>query len=337
MKPRFAIIPLLALAAMGAVVYLQYSGDIPVVSPDRQSAASASAASPDISDSAIQVSEAKYEAYAVSLRERYQDRIHDPVWQVKLIDHLIGLMKEVDPDNWRNRVEEILRLAFPDLIDVLLDRLSAMISYEEWLANTLPFMSFESPEARYQALWATRLALFGEDANLIWASELTDRQFRQQLALLDDAGVPVADKATQYIDLLRQTYGDIVFGNQGYNTTQMIGEFLQMGSVQDELHNAEPDQQREVLRAFRQQMGLDEEALARWEQLDSHRHAHRQTGDLYMTERQRLTATLSGSELTEAIQELQLDLFGEEEARFIRNEEASGVFRFQDRQIIGVN
>lgn len=281
--------------------------------------------------------EARMAALAASLREKYLDRIDDPIWQVKLIDHLINLMKQMDPNNWQARVEEILRTAFPDRFEELLDRMAAMLSYEEWLANKLPFMTFESSEARYAALWEIRRALFGEDADLIWASELQERQFRQQLGVLDNTDMPWPEKAAQYVALLTETYGDRVFGNQGLNTSQLMGEFLQLESVQDVLRSADTEQQAELLRAFREQMGLDEAALARWEELDIARREQWTRGDRYMAERQALTARLSGEALEQAVQQLQVQYFGEEEARFIQNEEASGVFRFKDQQIIGIN
>lgn len=339
MNSRVVAVVVFTLLMAVAALYLLLS------SPDRQqgdidlspTSPEAIDAAPSSAAAALQTPETQNAAIAAAVREKYLSRIGDAVWQIKLIDHLINLMKKVDPENWLARVEQILALAFPELVDQLLERLSAMLRYEDWLANTLPFMSFQSPDDRYQALWATRRALFGEDAEVIWAAELVDRRFREQLGALDDSSVPMTGKVAQYIELLRDTYGDKVFGSQGYNTTQFMGDFLQLESVQRELRSADPAQQGELLRAFRQQMGLDEAALARWDELDAQRREHRVSGEDYMAARQTLTESLSGEALEQAIQQLQIDHFGEEEARFIRNEEASGVFRFQESQMIGVN
>ena len=281
--------------------------------------------------------EARMAALAASLRERYLDRIDDPIWQIKLIDHLMSLMKQKDPLNWQAAVEAVLRQAFPEKFAELMERMAAMLRYEEWLANTLPFMSFESSEDRYAALWDMRRALFGEDADLIWASELQERQLRQQLGDLDNRAMPWQEKTAEYVALLKDTYGDRVFGSQGVNTSELMGEFLQLESVQEALREADADQQAERLRDFREQMGLDEAALARWEELDNARREQRLSGDAYIAERQALAENLTGEALQQAIEQLQIRHFGEEEARFIRNEEASGVFRFEQEQVIGVN
>jgi hypothetical protein len=337
MKSRVAVAAALALLLAGAAFFYLpdlYVDDSRVEKVSRLASAIDSVA--DASGAGLSEEE-RMAALAASLREKYLDRIDNSVWQVKLIDHLINLMKQLDPDNWQARVEAILRAAFPNWIDQLLDRMAAMLSYEEWLANKLPLMTFESSEARYAALWEMRRALFGEDAELIWAGELQERQFRQQLGALDSNAMPWSEKTAQYVALLAETYGDRVFGNQGVNTSQLMGEFLQLDSVQDALRSADAEQQAELLRAFRKKMGLDEAALARWQELDAARRQQRVSGDSYMAERQALSARLSGEALEQAVQQLQVRYFGEEEARFIRNEEASGVFRFEDRQIIGIN
>lgn len=91
------------------------------------------------------------------------------------------------------------------------------------------------------------------------------------------------------------------------------------------------------MRSFRSDMGLDPAALKRWDALDEERDTSRTMGTTYMTERSRLEARYQGAELEQQILQLQNRLFSADEARFIRNEEASGHFRFRTPQTTGVN
>lgn len=113
--------------------------------------------------------------------------------------------------------------------------------------------------------------------------------------------------------------------------------FLRLGSVQDELHRLAPDQQKQALRQLRSSMGLKEEALQRLEVLDEQRAQRATAGGDYMAQRAALAKQFQGEALQVQVNALQNRLFGEEEARFIRNEESSGYFRYKDRQVIGVN
>lgn len=56
-----------------------------------------------------------------------------------------------------------------------------------------------------------------------------------------------------------------------------------------------------------------------------------------MQERAALTKQYEGDALQLQIQALQNRKFGSEEAQYIRNEEETGYYRYQERQQIGVN
>lgn len=277
------------------------------------------------------------ETIAAALRDKYAERIDNASWQIKVVTQLMDLMKQLDPDNWRARVESILRLAFPALADHLIARLDAWLDYQLWLENTYAFMEFVDVSERRTTLWAKRESLFGDDAYVIWAAEQANEAFREELATIDAAPVPMAEKADLFIDTLTEAFGDKVFGNQGYHTTQLMGEFVGMPSVQAELRQLSAAEQDAQLRDFRARMGLDAAALDRWGELDQLRREQRSTGEQYMDERRRLAETLSGDALDGAIEQLQNDLFGPEQARFIRNEEATGVYRFERPQTIGLD
>ena len=56
-----------------------------------------------------------------------------------------------------------------------------------------------------------------------------------------------------------------------------------------------------------------------------------------MTQRAALEKQYQGQTLQLQLNALQNKLFGEGEAQLLRNEEASGYYRYKERQVIGVN
>ncbi len=106
-----------------------------------------------------------------------------------------------------------------------------------------------------------------------------------------------------------------------------MNRFLDLGSVQKDLGAMAPEQRAESLRTIRQEMGLDEEALKRWEELDQRRDVRWEMGSQYMSEREALAREYSGPELEAKLKELRARYFTEE-ADILAEEEASGFFRF---------
>ena len=286
-------------------------------------------ATPGIDPRLLQIAEA--------VRARYADRIDQPDWQIKVLTHLMNLLQELYPENWEAALTTVLELAFPDHVDTLLSMLQRWLDYERWLEEVFSVMTFSDPEQRNQTLWDKRRALFGDDAEVIWASEIKQRAFNDRLAQLDQQPGDVSAKADDYVALVRETWGESAFGNHGRLTTQLMGEFVKLDSVQEQLRDMPPAQQDQVLTEFRREMGLDDEAIARWSELDEERREHRSTGSDYMARREALINSLEGEARQEALWQLQVELFGEEEARFIRNEEESGVYRFEQEQTIGLD
>ena len=89
-----------------------------------------------------------------------------------------------------------------------------------------------------------------------------------------------------------------------------------------------PEQRRQTMREVRKGLGLDDEALARWDELDRTRDQRWDGGARYMSERTALADTYSGEELELRVHELRVRYFGGE-ADTIRSEEQSGFFRFE--------
>ena len=272
---------------------------------------------------------------ADAVRTKYADRIHQPDWQIKVLSHLMNLLQQLYPETWRDALATVLQLAFPEQAVALWARLEQWLAYERWLEEVFSVMAFADADQRQQTLWDKRRALFGDDAEVIWAAELKQRAFDDNLAQLDKQSGDVTTKADAYVALVRDTFGDTAFGNQGRLTTQLMGQFVKLESVQAQLREMPPAQQDQVLTEFRRDMGRDDEAVERWSELDQERREHRSIGSEYMARRDALINTLEGEAQQDALWQLQVELFGEDEARFLRNEEQSGVYRFEQQQVIG--
>lgn len=271
------------------------------------------------------------------LRSKYGPRISGAALQVKVIANLTDLLQKLYPGDWATRLIRILAAAFPEQIVELRDRFDALQQYNAWQKDILPHMTFADHAARREAIWNKRIALFGDAANEIWALERREQQLAATVAGLATSTAPFEEKKQTYIRSLQETYGDGITGAGAPHQTQNMTRFLSLPSVQDDLRQLPATERRETLRSFRKEMGLDEAALDRWDGLDAERDAARNVGTTYMTERSRLEARYQGPELEQQLSLLQNRLFGEEEARFIRNEEASGHYRFRTPQTIGVN
>lgn len=271
------------------------------------------------------------------LRQLYPDGLQGIALQVKVISTLMQQLLSIYPDDWQQRLLRILVAAFPGQAAELRDCYDGVLAYKDWMDQILPHMTFSSGEARKQAIWDKRIAIFGNDAYTIWASERREQELAVTLDQLATSGEPLERKTTTYIEALRKTYGEGVIGPQAPHLTQNMTRFLQLDSVQRDLKSLPADARREELRSFRKAMGLDDAALERWDQLDQERDSLRNTGTDYLNERARLEAQYQGPELEQQITSLQNRLFGEAEAQFLRNEEAAGYFRFKVPQTLGVN
>lgn len=271
------------------------------------------------------------------LRTKYGTRIAGVALQVQVIANLMDLLQKLYPGDWENRLLRILAAAFPQQAAELRDRYDALRHYNAWLKDGWPQLTFPDRESRQQALWDKRISLFGEAAYEIWALERREEKLAATLKELATSTAPLQDKTATYIAGLRKTYGDHIIGPNAPHLTQNMTRFLTLDSVQRDLRSLPAEKRRETLRDFRKDMGLDAPALERWDQLDSERDTSRSTGSIYMGERARLESQYQGVEREQQITALQNRLFGETEAQILRNEEASGYFRFRTPQSFGVN
>lgn len=271
------------------------------------------------------------------LRRRFGARIKDPYWQIQLLDFLRSHFMKLYPNAWAEHVRDVLRKLFPEMSEALLARFGAYNDYMDWMGQQAQ-RSFANPAERKRALWDKRHALFGADADRIWMEDIRLDKVSAALDRIRTSSAPFGSKVDSLVSGLRDAYGDKYRQVDGLvKTTALMEEFLKLDSVQQDLRRQSAEQRAESLRKLRSDLGMDGAALERWEQLDAQRAQRRTAGEEYMAERARLEKQYAGEALQVQVQGLQNRLFGPAEAEYIRNEEASGYYRFREAQTIGVN
>ncbi|HEX5751212.1 MAG TPA: hypothetical protein VFZ09_33625 [Archangium sp.] len=263
------------------------------------------------------------------LRSRYGARIRDPHTQMRMLEQLMRHFQKLNPTGWEADLLAVLKQAFPELYDELVQRLRQRLDYESWVKEHHAELK-DKPEAeRRAAIWEERNRLFGKDvAEKIWAAELRNTAVADALKSIDALpGASVSDRMAQYKQSLEKTYGEKSQAYVQAHQQELMNHFLDLGSVQKDLAAMQPEQRAKNLRTIRQEMGLDEQALQRWEELDRARDARWELGSQYMSEREALAQQYSGPELEARLTELRARYFADE-AQTVAEEEQSGFFRF---------
>lgn len=271
------------------------------------------------------------------MREKWNERLSNPYWRMKMLDDLRVLFQKRFGDAWQQELEAFLRATFPEWAEDLIKKMFALQEYNQWVEQLKSTMQFSSMKERQAALWEKRVALFGDEAYVIWEAALKNEQLQAKLEEVNTSTGTFAEKSEQYINGMREVFGQDIIGPDKPHTSQMMTQFLQLPNVQGDLQQLPEAERYEQLRAFRRAMGLNEEAMQRWDTLDQQRIEERSNGTRYMEQRATLESRYQGEELQRQLERLQNELFGPEEATFIRNEESTGYYRFSQPQIIGVN
>ncbi len=271
------------------------------------------------------------------LRSRYGKSIGEPHTQMRMLEELMRHFQKLNPSGWEADLLAMLQQAFPELYDELALRLRQRLEYERWVKEH-PELREKPAAERRAAVWEERNRLFGKDvAEKLWAAELRNTAMADALAAIDalpDASL--RDRMARYKQSLDQTYGAQSQAYVQAHQQELMTRFLDLSSVQKELGAMAPEQRAESLRTIRQEMGLDEEALKRWDALDKQRDVRWELGSQYMAEREALAQRYSGADLEARLQELRARYFADE-AQTIAEEEASGFFRFTRPRVWGRN
>lgn len=269
------------------------------------------------------------------LLARFGPHIHDKHAQIKLIEQLIRYAQRRDPDGWRDAVRRLLARLFPELAEALIARFEALERHNRWLADNRRTLMEMSAAQRREVLWAARYQAFGADADEIWAAERKSEALARALAEIETAeGAPTAERLDRLLAVIHETYGEQAPAFIAQRQTELLGRFLAISDVQEELRALPPAARGAALRTLRGRMGLDDAALDRWDELDRSRDAAWERGQQYMRARQALLAQ-PAAEQAQQLAQLRERTFGAEEAAVIAEEEAAGFYRFGGTRRIG--
>ncbi|MBD3641375.1 MAG: hypothetical protein HUJ18_10320 [Marinobacter sp.] len=278
------------------------------------------------------------EAFRDRLLARFAGQLEHPGGQIRLLEELMRYLNQVDPEHWRESLSALLVSWFPDKSDELLNRAEAMIAYQDFMEREQYTLRSMGPDERREFIWAKRRELFGEAAGEIWQSELRNYSLSQSLKNLDQQPGPTLSKAEAYTRAIQDAYGEEADRVMERRRQELTDRFLSLTSVQQSLHEQAPEQRYETLRGIRQQLGMEEQALDRWGQLDRSRDDRWARGETYETKRQAIVEKYQpGPEREEALDNLSQDIFGDEMAAIIRDEEAAGYYRYQESRVYGQN
>lgn len=280
----------------------------------------------------------EFEALASAMRERYGARLDEPSVQIRMLEDLMRHFQKRSPDRWREELLAFLKQAFPERYEELAAMLRNREDYEKWVKDNDAYLRGLGEKERRAALWDARNRLFGKEAaERIWAAELKNQAVADTLRTLDTTeGASVTEKLSTYKKKLQEVHGEAADAYVARHQQELMNRFLDLSSIQRELGELAPAQRAQQLRTIRKEMGLDEEALTRWDSLDQTRDARWDAGARYMEERAALAKELSGADLEAKLQEVRARYFGAE-ADIIAQEEASGFLRFERPRVWGRN
>ncbi|NMO16304.1 hypothetical protein HPC49_49395 [Pyxidicoccus fallax] len=309
----------------------------PLPSSGPLAAASAPAPSTPLA-SGPDAGDAEWEALATALRERYGARLDEPSVQMRMVEELMRYFQKRNPDRWREELLDFLKKSFPERYEELAALLRNREDYEKWVKDNDAYLRGLGDKERRAALWDARNRLFGKDiAERLWASELKTQALADTLRALDTTeGANLQQKLSAYKQKLQEVHGPAADAYVARHQQELMNRFLDLSSIQRELGAMTPEERSVSLRAVRKEMGLDDEALARWDTLDRTRDTRWDAGARYMAERAALAKEHSGAELETKLQEVRARYFGTE-ADIIAQEESSGFFRFERPRVWGRN
>ncbi len=266
-----------------------------------------------------------------SLREKFGPHINNKHAQIRMIEQIMSYLMKNYPEDWQQRLYAYLLELFPDLANALFEKFQQLVRYDDWLRDNRDALLQMTDATRRQALWDARRQAFGEDAEEIFAGVVRNEKLQDALAGLAESGhLRFDEKLSVFLDAVHEIHGEKAGHFIQNRQTELMNRFVEVPTVQSDLHAMSAEERSVALRQMRSAMGLDEAALTRWAQLDRERDQAWDRGQRYMTERKRIESEYKGEAREQELSKLQQQEFGDE-ATIIRNEEEAGFYRY-DRQ-----
>jgi hypothetical protein len=270
---------------------------------------------------------------AYLVRQRVGQDIDRVPAQFAMLESLIRDLQQRFPDRWVENLHRILGAAFPGRDQELFNLSETIYQYQQYYRDNTERLNRMSQRERQAEVWNVRQVLFGGQAQEIWAREIKLRAAANLMNQIE------ADKSASWsarLETLRTGLAQVL--GEDYNSVlqSQRAVFLErfLKAIQSSLAEMAPSERRTALWRIRQTMGLDENALRRWEALDADRDRRWEAGRNYLNERQTILLHYSGQELEKRLDELRATHLGAE-ADTIKSEEASGYYRYQKTRIWG--
>ena len=253
-------------------------------------------------------------------------------------DFVMGL----HPENGKDYFYNILKRAFPEFADEIMQTLDKLDQYNRWLAQNRERLQKMSASGRLAALEEKRKELFGRDAEKIWSGEILASEARKAkmqdvLSSLDDSrGMSIDQKLEAYRRSLHETYdgtAEAFITKQGVILSKV---FFSLDSVQVELNQMSPGERQEEINRLRAKMGFTEEQVEKMAKHDADNAGRWEAGLKYMEQREAVVRQYEGQELENKLRELRTGYFGDE-ANTIALEEKDNFYRFKRQHIWGRN
>jgi len=271
------------------------------------------------------------------LKELYTEGIYHPRVQLEAIESLVRYLKKLYPNDWESHVWEYLAAVFPDYAQELFSNYKKLAAYKQWIKDNYAMLTGLPRDRLDELMWDKRKAFFGIEALKIWDLELKQKEVQDTLAeIQDETNLPFEEKTDFYRHQLEAIYGDISEAFIKAHQQKMMNQFLEVASVQDDLAHMPKAERQKSLTEFRKSMGLDEDAIRRWDQLDATRDARWANGLAYMKEREQIINKNTGEDQAQSLNKLRQQYFGAE-AETIAREEQSQFYRFVRPRVFGKN
>jgi hypothetical protein len=276
--------------------------------------------------------------------ERYANKLDSKRARIKLLGGLLKHFKRRYPDDWEERIKDVLLRAFPNYYDILIKDLEKTEEYYAFIKNNRSLEGLD-PADRMDIVWSKRKDIFGEDYKAIWNQEINKMKIITSLSNIDlRKDLSLEKKLDSYKDSVGSLHTKEGDKAEGLNesditvrTMNLTDQFLDLPSVQDSLDKMKPVERKKALRDIRTGMGLDLEAVSRLEAVDNIREQLWENSSKYTIEKEKIVKKYSGDLQTEKLDEIRKKYFGEFAEEIKAEEETLKYYRFMKPQKWGTD
>jgi len=273
-----------------------------------------------------------------SIRHRYAENIFHATIQLRFIQELRRYLAAEYPDNDRTGLfEEIVRAAFPDHADEIVDLANNLNLYYTWLHDNNEYLAVLPNPEKDETLWNKRRELFGEHAEIIWAAERKRRiisRCLQQIAQSEDT--PIREKLDMYLAALHEAHDDNADDVIKQKQQALVRSFLRVETIQDDLQQMNEPERREMIRSCRKSFGMTQHEIMLAEKIDRVKDLDWNGGNSYMAARENIISSHEGPGREQKLDTLRTARFGPR-ADIIEREEKAGHYRFKQTRLYGIN